>query len=152
MKEVLSMTERVENSSNRSIIRIVFTILKVITYIGCYTVFAISLFTILNKFNQGVTSTSTEVVIHDRLKLPIITFCPSIAFKSKGYFFRENDFKSQVYTKEEIFAEETLKEFANESQYIYKETRSELLGLCHTLEFLPKLDVQDWTLKPIKAQ
>ena len=150
--KVESMSGVLENSKKFKILNYIFKFLRTITYISCYVVFAVSLITILIKFNQGVTSTSTEVVIHDELKFPIITFCPAIAFKSKGYFYREEDFKAQVFSKEEIFAPESLLDFANKSQYIYKETRSELLGLCHTLEFLPKLDVQDWTLKPIRVK
>ena len=147
-----SMNEVLENSKKLRLSKYIFTFLKVVTYIACYFVFAVSLITILIKFNQGVTSTSTEVVIHDKLKFPIITICPSIAFKSQGYFYREEDFIAQTFSKEELFAEETILDFANTSQYIYKETRSELLGLCHTLEFLHELDVQDWTLKPIKVK
>ena len=126
----------------------VFNTFRCIVYLACYTVFSISMVTILIKFNDGVTSTATEIVVNDKLQFPVLTFCPSIAFKNPGYFYKEEDFVAQVFKKEDLFGEETIQDFLNQSQFIYKETRSELLGLCHTVQFLPAVGQQDWTLKP----
>ena len=106
----------------------VFNTFRCIVYLACYSVFSISLVTILIKFNAGVTSTATEIVAQDKLQFPVLTFCPSIAFKNPGYFYKEEDFMANVFTKEDLFGDETLQDFMNQSQFIYKETRSELLG------------------------
>ena len=132
--------------------KFVFNSFRCIVYLACYSVFSISLVTILIKYNDGVTSTSTEIASQDKLKFPVLTFCPSVAFKNPGHFYKEEDFVSQVFTKEDLFGDDTLQDFMNQSQFVYKETRSELLGLCHTIQFLPELGVQDWTLKPFKIK
>ena len=108
--------------------KFVFNSFRCIVYLACYSVFSISLITILIKFNDGVTSTSTEIASQDKLKFPVLTFCPSVAFKNPGNFYKEEDFVSQVFTKEDLFGDETLQDFMNQSQFVYKETRSELLG------------------------
>ena len=119
---------RMTGTTHMSPKKYVFNTFRCIVYLACYSVFSISLVTILIKFNAGVTSTATEIVAQDKLQFPVLTFCPSIAFKNRGYFYKEEDFMANVFTKEDLFGDETLQDFMNQSQFIYKETRSELLG------------------------
>lgn len=47
-----------------------------------------------------------ELVVHPSLRLPAITFCSEVPYKSLGYFFNVSAFDTYAYQFDEIFDKE----------------------------------------------
>ena len=86
-------------------------------------------------YKEGTTSQSNGVQVFEELLKPAVTICPKEPFKNKKLAFEsDKELFEETYSKEEIFAEATLDEILDTSKYIFRTVRSEMYGLCYTLQ------------------
>ena len=122
-------------------VSVTFKAIKLVLYIFCLVIFILSLIELILVFKEGATSQSQGVKEHGQLQKPAVTICPQEPFKSNQLVFEtDQELFQETYSKEEIFAEATLKEILDTSKYIFRTVRSEMYGLCYTLQ--PKGNIE----------
>ena len=120
---------------NQGKVTLAFNVIKVCFYIICVIVFLYSLIELILAYKEGTTSQSNGVQVFEELLKPAVTICPKEPFKNKKLAFEsDKELFEETYSKEEIFADATLEELTDPSKYIYRTVRSEMYGLCHTLQ------------------
>ncbi len=67
--------------------------------------------------------------------------CPLPAYKKKGFFYLENDFRANTFLLEDIFSTSFMKRLKNNSEYIVKTVATLTLGQCFSLYNQKKMDV-----------
>ena len=108
--------------------------IKVLTALICIIVFLVQAGTIFVAVMERPTTTLVENVLNKKLQFPILTFCPDKGFKTKGFFYKKEDFERNKYKLEDIFTDEFVGKL-NESFY-WSETWSVFKGACYSFEFL----------------
>ena len=121
-------------------VTIIFNAIKVCLYITCFIVFLFSLLELILAYKEGTTSQSNGVQVFEELLEPAVTICPKEPFKNEILAFEsDKELFEETYSKEEIFADAMLEELMDTSKYIYRTVRSQMYGLCHTLQPVSKV-------------
>ena len=127
-----------------------FVILKIFSYIICFSIFIGSFATVLDeylqvnmklflwkinvsRFLQGVTRTSINMIPYKSLLLPTLTFCSEEPFKTGEYPYLEQDFVANTYKVDDIFHKDTISYLKNSLDFSLHETRSQMFGLCFSV-------------------
>ena len=101
----------------------------------CGFVFIVLTRDIWIKFNSNITSTGIKFAYSEKKAkiIHVITVCPLPAFKQKGLFYLENEFRANTFEVEDIFTTSFLEELKNTSKYNVKTLTSVVFGRCYSL-------------------
>ena len=76
---------------------------KILVYIICMTLFLASLCALIQKHVEEQTGISVELTPEDNLTMPSLTFCSEEPFRSRGFYYLEDDFVQNSLKISEIF-------------------------------------------------
>jgi hypothetical protein len=74
---------------------------------------------------------------------PCFTARPYISYRKKGFHFTEEEFERNTFNLDDIFHEETVQEFRNNSIYDVKEVKSFVFGKCFSICYLKPLKLRE---------
>ena len=78
-------------------------VMKILVYTICVALFLASLWVLFEKHVEEQTGISVELTPEDNLTMPSLTFCSEEPFRSKGFYYLEDDFVQNSLTMSEIF-------------------------------------------------
>ena len=104
---------------------------------------------ILQKYISKDTFEAVNFSFYDKMLPPLITICPSLAWKSTNITFRNWNFSESIFTWEEIFHPKTLLSIRNESRFILSRAYTNYYGFCFTLQKLVPETVSDYSFQMV---
>ena len=110
----------------------------------CNVAFIATVVLFAYQYSEKLTTTLTKVEERPNLKWPSLTFCTKQGYKKQGFHYIESDYLANTFEKEEIFADDTLKQLENTSKYMFYEIRSHTHGRCYTIQQLNSAKVLNW--------
>ncbi len=109
-------------------------------YIGCLYLFVYLMKDIWEKFNAKRTTIGVRYRGKESELLPCFTVQSFSAFKSKGFYYTEEDIKKNSLKAEDIFESKTLQNITkNSSLYKLTEFYSIYFGTCFTICYQKKV-------------
>ena len=137
---------------------IFINLLKIFIYIGCTILFVLIMSDAWKKYTEKTTSTSSRYSSEsvESKSLPCFTLQIVSAFKTRGFYYTDEDIRNNSFSAEDIFDPRTLSDLKIESQYWMKEYRSTFYGSSFTIcplkevrprEFLIIRVSRKWTYK-----
>ena len=116
-------------------------------YIGCFYLFVYLMKDIWEKFNAKRTTIAVRYRRKESDLLPCFTVHSFSAFKSKGFYYTEEDIKKNSLKAEDIFDSETLQNITkNSSLYKLTEFYSIYYGTCFTICYQKRVTTFDFLM------
>ena len=123
------------------------TLLNNALFVVCFGFFAWQVILILISFGRKDTSIATRTENTDikNRKLPCLILCPMPGYKNLVEIHENNEsYVHDTFGKEDIFANETLLGFKNESRWFVKELQTIFMGRCTMICFKQNVSRMDF--------
>ena len=115
-------------------------------FVVCFGFFVWQVILILISFAKKDTSIATRIENIDikNRKLPCLTFCPMSGYRNLVEFHENNEsYVNDTFGMEDIFTNETLIGFKNESRWFVKNLNTISMGRCTMISFKPNVSMID---------
>lgn len=107
---------------------------QLVALLLCIALFIVLMIDIWCKYTEGMTTVGIRFYGVDKQekKLPCLTFCPWMAFKAGGFYFKNSDFNKNTFSKEEVFNNLSSWYSGPDSKnFLLEEVRGILQGRCY---------------------
>ena len=119
--------------------------LKYSVTFSCLCVFGYQIYEIGDKFFKRSSFHVSNEHEHEFMKLPSLTICPALAWKSRNLITNETVLKSISFSPKEIFSSETLELITNKTLFDFKESYTTYNGMCYTIRKLDPVSAYDYS-------
>ena len=113
-------------------------LVETVLFVVFFVLFLVMINDIWNKFTAGLTWTG--IAMSDdgiaQKRFPFFTICPWPAFRSSGFYFKEEDYLKNTFELIDVFNNVSYQALLNRSQYEWKELRGLFYGRCYTVKSL----------------
>ena len=108
-------------------------IVNAICVIICTVLFFLLMADVWAKYTSRFTSIGVRFEPQNKLKktLPCATACPSKGFRTRGFFYKEEDFLRNTFNRDDIFYDAPSFGIFNRSAFLIEEVKSSYLGRCY---------------------
>ena len=119
--------------------------LKYSVTFACFCVFSYQIYEIGEKFFKRSSFHVSNEHSHETMKLPSLTICPALAWKSRSIILNESILESISFSLTDIFSPETIEIITNSSLFTLKESYTTYNGMCYTIRKIHEVSAYDYS-------